>query len=136
MGTWPLPRPRPGGSGGVRRLLDLPMYRGDQIVRNAPALQKTADNPPPSALMSQAMIDHLGLTAGDQVIVRNGDGRATLPLRADQRIPHNCVYVPAGYAETARAWRGRAGNGGAGSMMADLIKAGLIKANSIKAGAR
>ena len=115
MGTWPLPRPRPGGSGGVRRLLDLPMYRGDQIVRNAPALQKTADNPPPSAQMSQAMIDHLGLAAGDRVIVRNGDGRATLPLRADQRIPHNCVYVPAGYAETA-------GLGGPGRVTVEQVR--------------
>ena len=88
------------GNGGVRRLLDLPMYRGDQIVRNAPALQTTADNPPPSAYMNQAMIDHLGLAAGEQVVVRNGAGSAHLPLHADERIPPDCVYVPAGYAQT------------------------------------
>lgn len=106
MSPWEIPAPAPreappaGGNGGVRRLLDLPMYRGDQIVRNAPALQSTADNPPPSARMNQAMIDNLGLAASERVVVRNGEGSVHLPLQADERIPLDCVYVPAGYAQT------------------------------------
>ncbi len=116
LSAWEIPTPqvrqapRAGGNGGngeVQRLADLPMYRGDQIVRNAPALQKTADNPPPAACMNQALIARLGLTAGAEVLVQNA-GRAgqdehgvRLPLCADERVPADCVYVPAGYAQTA-----------------------------------
>ncbi|WP_424947658.1 NADH-quinone oxidoreductase subunit NuoG [Candidatus Spongiihabitans sp.] len=103
--AWKIPVPRRAkrGNGDLRRLLDMPMYRGDQTVRNAAALQKTADNPPPAARMNRAMIDRLGLAAVEQVVVRNGDdfgGSATLPLQADERIPPDCVYVPAGFSET------------------------------------
>ncbi|MGI9310719.1 MAG: NADH-quinone oxidoreductase subunit NuoG [bacterium] len=108
--AWSIPSPRGDNDNdnddAVRRLLDVPMYRGDMIVRNASALQRTADNPPPTARMRQAMIDRLGLADGDEVVVRNGagdddDGVARLALRADARVPHGCVYVPAGHAQTA-----------------------------------
>ena len=110
MREWSIPAPRiaptdtepTGGDNSLLRLPDLPMYRGDQTVRHAPALQKTADNPPPAAHLNRATIDRLGLAAGDQVKVQNGAGSASLPLRADERVPGDCVYVPAGYAQTAR----------------------------------
>ena len=89
------------GGNDLGRLLDLPMYRGDEIVRNAPALQKTADNPPPAARMNRAMIDRLRLAADQPVVVRNGEGSVRLPLRADERVPSDCVYVPAGHQQTA-----------------------------------
>ncbi len=85
----------------LSRLLDMPMYRGDQIVRNAPALQKTADNPSPAAHLNESTINRLKLTVGEQVLVRCGAGDVRLPLRADERVPADCVYVPAGYAQTA-----------------------------------
>lgn len=86
----------------LQLLLDMPIYRGDQIVRNAPALQKTADNPPPAARLNQAMIEQLGFTEESQVVVKNGSARVTLPLQADARIPPQCVYVPVGYEQTAQ----------------------------------
>jgi len=115
MGEWPVPAPEATANEGsavhgnaahenrsIQRLVDMPMYRGDQTVRNAAALQRTADNPLPSAHMNPGMIENLGLVAGDQVLVRNGDGSANLPLQADDRIPSETVYVPAGYMETAQ----------------------------------
>ncbi len=104
MSAWDIPSPptrKAEGGNDIGRLLDVPMYRGDPIVRNASALQKTADNPPPAARMNRAMIDRLGLAADQPVVVRNGKGSVRLPLRADERIPSDCVYVPAGYAQTA-----------------------------------
>ena len=102
MNAWEIPAPRPGGgNGGLQRLLDMPMYRGDPILRNAPALQQTADNPPPAAHLNPATIDDIGLTADREVVVKNGAGAVSLPLHADERVPVDCVYVPAGYGRTA-----------------------------------
>ena len=110
-GAWDIPSPEPSPSptrtgnnddndNALCRLMDIPMYRGDAIVRNAPALQKTADNPPPSARINGDMMRRFNRNDGDKVIVKNGAGAVTLPLQTDARIPAGCVYVPAGYTET------------------------------------
>ena len=96
---WEIPSAKKLGE-GVKRLLDMPMYRGDQIVRNANALQKTADNPPPAARMNQAMIAQLGMNDSIMVSVESDINSVKLPLLADERIPADCVYVSAGYAQT------------------------------------
>ena len=106
MRKWNIPPPGPAATGGRRsgvlqRLIDMPMYRGDQIVRSAPALQQTADNIPPAAYMNSATIQQLGLTEGQTARVQCGDGEAKLPVRADARVPDDCVYIPAGHVETA-----------------------------------
>ncbi|MDD9883988.1 MAG: NADH-quinone oxidoreductase subunit NuoG [Gammaproteobacteria bacterium] len=85
----------------AQRLLDMPMYRGDATVRNADALQLTADNPPPAARMNAATVARLGLDDGDRVTVANGDGEIQLQMRVDAQLPDGCVYVPAGHAQTA-----------------------------------
>ena len=79
------------------------MYRGDPTVRNAPALQQTADNPPPAAHLNHATLERLGLADGERARLSNGapGSAATLSLCADERVPRDCVYVPAGYAQTA-----------------------------------
>ncbi|MGR3913496.1 MAG: molybdopterin-dependent oxidoreductase, partial [Gammaproteobacteria bacterium] len=99
---WEIPPPvrAPRANGDLTRLLDMPIYRGDQTVRHADALQRTADNPPPAARMNRATIERLGLRDARQVVLR-GDGDARLPLRIDARVPAGCVYVPAGHNESA-----------------------------------
>ena len=100
---WQMPTPTAQNGKGARflmRLLDVPIYRGDQTVRNAKALQATADNPPPAVRVNHAMIDSLKLTDGEKVLVKNGKGAATLPIYADDRVPADCAYVPCGYADT------------------------------------
>lgn len=103
--AWLIPPPQSQAAQrglGVQRLLDMPIYRGDQIVRNAPALQKTADNPPPAVRMNQAMMEQYGFAVGEQVVLRDDTGSACLPLQVDRRVPQDCVYVPAGYPQTAQ----------------------------------
>jgi NADH-quinone oxidoreductase subunit G len=89
------------GDGSLERVLDVPLYAVDPIVRRAPALGQTADNPPPAARMSHAQIGASGLESFERVVVRCAEGTATLPLVVDERVPQGCVYVPSGYPETS-----------------------------------
>ena len=88
-------------AGQVMRLAEVPIYAVDAIVRRAPALQKTADNPKPAVHMNAAQADKLGLVAGQAVQVVAPHGVAQLDLVIDARVPEGCVLVPAGYPETA-----------------------------------
>jgi NADH-quinone oxidoreductase subunit G len=86
---------------GLYRIVETPIYAVDNLVRRAPALQATADNPPPAVRMSAAQATALGLDGVEQVVVRVGDGSATLDLVIDPRVADGCVLVPAGYPQTA-----------------------------------
>ncbi|MFQ6021293.1 MAG: NADH-quinone oxidoreductase subunit NuoG [Acidiferrobacterales bacterium] len=83
------------------RITEVPIYAIDNLVRRAPALQKSADNPPPAARMNSRQVEQLRLTAAGKVIVRMLDGETTLDLIVDARIPDRCALVPAGYPETS-----------------------------------
>jgi NADH-quinone oxidoreductase subunit G len=87
-------------SGQLMRLAEMPMYAIDPIVRRAPALQKTADNPPPSARLNAVQAGKLGFQGGESVQVVMSQGVARLDLVLDERVPDGCVLVPAGYPET------------------------------------
>lgn len=100
----------------LKRLIDMPMYRGDITLRHAHALQQTADNPPPAATLNPAMIVKLNLSAGNRVVVcplsdqfaqsaTAQSSSITLPLRANNGIPDDCVYIPAGFMETINLGR-------------------------------
>ena len=88
-------------SSTLTRVVDMPMYRAEVTLRHAQALQQTADNPPPAASLNPVTAAGLQLNDGAQVKVENGSGSATLQLRTSDRIAENCVYVPAGFMETA-----------------------------------
>ena len=82
------------------RLAEVPMYAADAITRRAPALQATADNPPPTARLNSKAAEKFKLTAADRVRVLTASGEATLPVVLDARVPDGCVLIPAGYPET------------------------------------
>ncbi|HKQ29996.1 MAG TPA: molybdopterin-dependent oxidoreductase, partial [Burkholderiales bacterium] len=93
-----------GGStvnGQLLRVAEVPMYRVDALVRRSPALQKTADNPAPAALVHPDQAARLGLQEGSAVRAVMQDGEAQLGLHLDERVPLGCVWIPAGYVETA-----------------------------------
>ena len=83
------------------RIAETPMYAIDALVRRAPALQQTLDNPRPAAHMNATEADKLGMNDGDSITVRMTEGNTSLPLAVDARIPDGCVYVPVGYVETS-----------------------------------
>jgi NADH-quinone oxidoreductase subunit G len=88
-------------AGRLMRLAEVPIYAVDAIVRRAPALLNTADNPPPAARVNAAQAGKLGLKGGDAVQVATAQGEARLDLVVDDRVPPGCVLVPAGYPETS-----------------------------------
>ena len=51
--------------------------------------------------MSSQTLAQLGLRAGGGVLLRQGQGEATLPVVLDERVPPNCVRAPAGHPATA-----------------------------------
>ncbi len=77
------------------------MYRLDATLRHADALQQTMDTPKPAAGLNQATLERLGLAAGAQVTVRQGQIEVSLPLVLDARLPDNQAFIPAGFAETS-----------------------------------
>jgi NADH-quinone oxidoreductase subunit G len=87
--------------GHLMRLTDVPIYAIDAIVRRAPALTKTVDNPKPAAHMNAEQIDKLGLIAGSTIEVVAPYGVGRLNLLQDNRVPEGCVLIPAGYPETS-----------------------------------
>ena len=90
-----------GGTGGLERLADLPIYSADALVRRAPSLQATADARPPVASLPQALWAELGLSEGAQVKVSQEGGAAVLPAVLDASLPANVVRVPAGTQATS-----------------------------------
>ncbi len=88
-------------SPGLERIAEVPIYFADALVRRAPALQKSRDGVLPTARMNAAMLAKFGLTAGDQVRVRQGKGEALLVAALDAGLPDGCVRVAAAHPLTA-----------------------------------
>ena len=91
----------PSGAAGVQRIADVPIHFADALVRRAESLQRTADAAAPVASMSHALLSRLGLREGERVRVTQGGGEAVLEVRRDDRVPADCVRIPAGHPSTA-----------------------------------
>lgn len=88
--------------GNAELIHDVPLYRIDPIVRRASALQATRDNLPAHAYVAIGDAERMGVENGDQVIVRSERISLTLPAHIDAGVPTGCVFIPAGYEQTAR----------------------------------
>jgi len=84
---------------GLQRIGEVPLYRVDPVVRRAPALQKTRDNPGPVVCMNPREAQKHGVGGSARVRVIAGGELVTLDFLIDRRIPDGCVYLPAGYSE-------------------------------------
>jgi NADH-quinone oxidoreductase subunit G len=88
-------------TGGLTRIAEVPIYAIDAIVRHAPSLQQTADNPRPAVRLNATELARHGLENGGQVVARMTHGAARLEVVLDARVPDGCVLIPAGYPATA-----------------------------------
>jgi len=86
---------------GLERIAEVPIYQADAIVRRAASLQKTHDAAPPVAVLSGELFSQLKLRDGDQVRISQGGGTVALPALRDDKLPPNCVRVPAAHPATA-----------------------------------
>jgi len=98
-----LPAAVPGGAAGegLERVSDVPIYFADPLVRRAPSLQKSRDAAPPKAWMGAALMERLGVSPGQPVRVRQGEGEAQLTAALDDKLPERCVRIAAGHFATA-----------------------------------
>jgi NADH-quinone oxidoreductase subunit G len=84
----------------LQRIGEVPIYQADPIVRRAESLQRTHDAAAPLASMPGALLDRLGVQAGDTVKVKQGDGEVLLPAARDDKLPANCVRVASAHPLT------------------------------------
>lgn len=87
---------------GLERVADVPIFSADPLVRHAASLKKTRDARIPVASMSAATLSTLGLEDGAEVLVRQGEGSASLVARLDEGIPAGCVRVSAAHTATSK----------------------------------
>ncbi len=101
LGGWRCPAELKTGGGEVYTVSDVPMYAVDAIVRRASALQNTVDakNTQAASMNSRCAEKH-GLTDANQVRLSASGVEISLPLRINERVADNCVYVPAAVSAT------------------------------------
>ncbi|AEJ02678.1 NADH-quinone oxidoreductase, chain G [Nitrosomonas sp. Is79A3] len=85
---------------GIQRIGEVPIYQADPIVRRAESLQATHDAVPPKAWMTTAMLESLGVIAGDQVKVMQDDEFVKLEVGHDEKLPDNCVRIAGAHPKT------------------------------------
>jgi NADH-quinone oxidoreductase subunit G len=85
----------------LERLADVPIYFADAVARRSEPLLRTADGQAPVATISAQLAEKLGINAGDQVTVSQGQGSAVLMAAIDARLPANVVRVAAAHESTS-----------------------------------
>ncbi|MES2997857.1 MAG: NADH-quinone oxidoreductase subunit NuoG [Pseudomonadota bacterium] len=88
-------------SANITRLTEWPIYWGDGLVRRSRALQGSASNDRVGVGMNSALAVALQLKENQVVQIKQGEGSARLTVFIDERLPKECVWIPAGCEETA-----------------------------------
>jgi NADH-quinone oxidoreductase subunit G len=86
---------------GMQRIADVPIYFADPLVRRSAPLQKTKDAEQPRAWMNARLMEKLGVSTGQHVLVKQGAGQARLACAFDGKLPDDCVRVAASHPSTA-----------------------------------
>ena len=86
---------------GLERIVTTPIYRGDAVLRRAPAL-----NAHPLTLGARAVVHPeealaRGLSENAMVVVGDGVGSAAMPLAVSPRVPRAAIWIESGYPATA-----------------------------------
>ena len=99
---WTLPRGLPAPvDDGIERIALVPMYAADVLLRRSKPLQATRDAEFAGVALSPATLERIGLTEGEQALVRQDGRSVALDVIADDRLPDGCACLPAGIAPTA-----------------------------------
>ena len=106
---WALPRSLPEPvDDGIERIVSVPIYAADALLRRARPLQATKDAEFAGVSLSPSTIERLGLNDGESVVVRQGVGSVNLEVVADPRVPASCAFLPAGVPATVALGAGDA----------------------------
>ncbi|MGZ0019350.1 NADH-quinone oxidoreductase subunit NuoG [Nitrosomonas sp. wSCUT-2] len=85
---------------GIQRIGEVPIYQADPIVRRAESLQLTQDAADPKAWMTAAMLEKIGVKAGDQITVKQGDKTLSIEVAHDEKLPFNCIRLAGAHPKT------------------------------------
>jgi NADH-quinone oxidoreductase subunit G len=85
----------------VERVADVPIYFADPIVRRAASLQATSDANPPRAFANGTLLRRLGLSAGEQVRLRQNGSAMAIELARDDGLPDNAVRLATAHPSTS-----------------------------------
>jgi NADH-quinone oxidoreductase subunit G len=88
-------------NGGIQRIGEVPIYQADPIVRRAGSLQRTSDAATPVVSMRGDLMGELGISAGEKVRVKQGGGEIQLLAAQDDKLPPDCIRIPAAHPLTA-----------------------------------
>ncbi len=100
--TQPLPSLSERKDTGLMRLAPWLLYRTDPLVRRAAALQETMKKGHFATIaVHSSLARKLGVREGERVIASQGESQIRLPLRIDDRLAPEVVFIPCALAETA-----------------------------------
>jgi NADH-quinone oxidoreductase subunit G len=106
LSDWQMPEAGPTAVEAAQRdalwrIAEVPLYATDTLVRRAPALQASSDNPAPAARVNAGEAAKRGLNNGEQVRICMMEGECVLEVLIDERVPDGCLVVASGYPQTA-----------------------------------
>ena len=84
------------------RIGNVPLYRLDPLVRHAPALQRARGAGCFRAHLHPDQAAALGLAAGDEVIVSQGEASIRTQVSLSAAVPLGCVRIPTAVAGSER----------------------------------
>jgi NADH-quinone oxidoreductase subunit G len=94
-GMLPAPPPVPTAADRLMLITGDCLFHNGYLSERSDILNTVANDP--YVAMSAQDTAELGLSDGDQVIVRSGQGELTAQLKVDRRFPKGLVFVPENY---------------------------------------
>jgi NADH-quinone oxidoreductase subunit G len=82
---------------GIETIVDRPLYAGDCLVRRADSLQAVEQAYHAAIRVNHTLALQVGLTDGEQALVRRDDREVSLPVVIDERVPNNGALLPTGF---------------------------------------
>ncbi|MDH5547809.1 MAG: NADH-quinone oxidoreductase subunit NuoG [Gammaproteobacteria bacterium] len=98
--TWRCPPDLGAEVKGIQRVVEMPIYNVDSIVRRADALQKTEDASVAAVFMNEQTAQQLAVEEGKNVDVQQGDRSARLKVVIDNRVAQSCVRIATATTKT------------------------------------
>jgi NADH-quinone oxidoreductase subunit G len=89
------------GGNGLERIVSTPIYRGDAVLRRAPALNAHPLTVGARAVLHPEEALAHGLSEGAMLKAGDGTGSVALPVAVSLRVPRGAIWIESSYEATA-----------------------------------
>jgi NADH-quinone oxidoreductase subunit G len=89
------------GGNGLERIVSTPIYRGDAVLRRAPALNAHPLTVGARAVLHPEEALANGLSEGAMLKAGDGTGSVALPVAVSLRVPRGAIWIESSYEATA-----------------------------------